>query len=372
VNPLACLVLATPLVPVQMDPSANEHPPGCVQVGADIAGRFQTTSPEVGVYRGFSLQRSRFESGLSLGGAGARVVWGGVRSGGADSYIGVAGESIVPQVQVAEATYRSAKLGVAVSMGLVDDPWVVTGNNAWDLRAIAPGVGEGAGWLERSDLGGLVAWTAPDAWATIAVVSSSGEGLDRRERNTGINTSGLLIARPLSSLGDPELLTLQAYLRDGSRGLGSVADHRTGLRVTHRSEWAAGGVSWLRADGVGGDADRTPVATSMFAQVTPPMAPALVYLRRDHIDEVPDVDNTDRETVFAGVGLELPVDADGRPPMRLIVGWSRTITDALVRAVPGAASEAELSALFVQLDFRGRATIDGVTVSPIPEAQVPR
>lgn len=365
-NPLACLVLTTPLVPTAMDWQADESPPACVQVGADVAGRFQSTSPELGAYRGFSLQRSRFETGLSTGGAGARVIWGSVRSGGQDSYIGVAGESLVPQVQVAEAHYRSARLGAAVSFGLVDDPWVITGNNAWDLRAVAPGVGEGAGWLERSDLGSTVAWTAPASWVTAAVVVTSGEGLARRERNTGQDTAGLVIVRPLSRVGDPELLTLQAYYRDGSRGLGRVVDHRTGLRLTHRSEWAAGGASWLKAEGVGGDGDRTPVATSVYAQVTPPMAPAVAYVRRDQIDEVPGSDNTDRETVFAGAGLELPTDTPGRPPMRLIVGWSRTITDAAVRTLPGAEAEAEVSALFVQLDFRGRATLDGVTVTPIP------
>ena len=340
VSSLACLVLTTPLIPVEMDRSAKELPPACVQVGADVAGRFQTLTPRVGVYEGFSLQRSRFESGLGLGGAGAREIWGGVRSGGQDSYIGVAGESIVPQVQVAEAHYRSTRLGLAVSMGLVDDPWVVTGNNAWDLRSVAPGLGEGAGWLERSDLGATLAWTSPEAWATVAVTSSSGEGLARRERNAGQNTSGLVIIRPLVGLGDAELLTVQGYYRDGSRGLGRIHDHRAGVRLTHRSAWAAGGAAWLKADGVGGDGDRQPVGTSVYGQFTPPTLPVLAYLRRDRIDEASELEKTDRRTVLAGVGLELPPEHDERPPMRLLVGWSRTSTDARLRTLPGAAAEA--------------------------------
>ncbi|HCH61319.1 MAG TPA: hypothetical protein DFR83_00845, partial [Deltaproteobacteria bacterium] len=93
-NPLTCLVLTTPIIPVQMDWEFEEARPACVQLGADVSGRFQATTPEVGIHEGFSLQRSRFESGLSLGGAGARMIWGGVRSGGQESYIGVAGESI--------------------------------------------------------------------------------------------------------------------------------------------------------------------------------------------------------------------------------------------------------------------------------------
>lgn len=365
-TPAACLVLTTPLVPAEMTWSAKKEGPACVQLGADIAGRFQQTTPEVGVDEAFSLARSRFEAGLTQDGAGARIVWGGVRSGGQDSYIGVAGESIVPQVQVAEAHYRSRKLGAAVSMGLVDDAWVVTGNNAWDLRAVAPGVGEAQGWLERSDLGATLAWTAPGSWVTTAFTLTSGEGLARRERNTGQDAAALLIARPLSSLADPELLTIQAYRRDGSRGFGRAPDHRTAARLTHRSEWAAGGLSWLKAEGVGGDGAREPVATSFFAQVTPPMAPAVVYLRRDKVNEVPDVDNTDRETFFAGAGLELPADTEGRPPMRFIVGGSRTITDAAVRSLSGAGAEAKTTALFIQLDFRARATLHDVTHTPIP------
>jgi hypothetical protein len=205
----------------------------------------------------------------------------------------------------------------------------------------------------------------------VAVVSSAGEGLSRRERNTGLNTSALVIARPLARLGNPERLTIQGYRREGSRGLGSAPDHRTGVRLTHRSAWAAGGLSWLQAEGVAGDGARTPVATSAYAQLTPPMVPALAYLRHDRINERPDTENTDRETVFAGIGLELPTQREGRPPMRLVAGWSRTVTDALVRSLAGAQAEAELNAVYVQLDFRARATLDGVSLAPLPERPIP-
>lgn len=365
-TPSSCLVLFTPLLPTAMKWDAKRQGPTCVQVGADVAGRFQQLTPDLGVDQAFSLTRSRFEVGLTDNGAGARVVWGGVRSGGQDSYIGVAGESIVPQLQVAEAQYASRKLGATLAMGLVDDAWVVTGNNAWDLRAVAPGVGEDQGWLERSDLGATLAWTSPGAWATVALTGTSGEGLSRRERNAGQDTSALLVVRPLSSVGDPELLTLQGWRRDGSRGLGSAPNHRSAARITHRSTWAAGGAEWLKAEGVGGDGARSPTATSVYAQVTPPMVPAIAYLRRDKVDEVPDVDNTDRETFFAGAGVELPVDHEGRAPARLLVGWQRTVTDAAVRTLAGAGAEAERSAIFIQLDFRGRATLDGVRLTPIP------
>jgi hypothetical protein len=101
------------------------------------------------------------------------------------------------------------------------------------------------------------------------------------------------------------------------------------------------------------------------------MAPVVAYLRRDHVDEVPSVEETNRRTVFAGAGVELPVDTQDRPPMRLLVGWSRSITDAHIRSLPGAGAEARVTGLFVQLDFRARATLDGVDISPIPEPQVP-
>ncbi len=362
-----CLALATPLLPAAMDRTAAPATGGCVQAGAEVAGRLLQSFPAGGIDRAFTLPRSRFELGLGRGGAGGRLILGGVRSGGEDSYIGVAGESIVPQVQVAEARYRATPLGLAVAFGLVDDPWVLTGNNAWDLRAVAPGLGEDNGWLDRSDLGATVGWTAPGAWATLAVTVSSGEGLARRERNNGQDTAGLLVVRPLAGVADgSDLLQVHAFYRDGSRGLGLAPDHRWGVRLGHRSPWAAGALEVLTATGVQGDGSRHPLGMSAFAQVTPPPVPAIAFARVDHVDEQPGTDATDHAVVRVGGGLELPPHAEGVAPMRLLVGWERATADAAVTGLAGAPSGTSASAIWVQLDLRVREQLGTTTRVPFP------
>lgn len=362
-----CLALATPLLPTAMDLDAAPAKGGCVQVGAEVAGRLVQTFPAGGIDRAFTLPRNRFELGLERGGTSGRLILGGVRSGGEDSYIGVAGESIVPQVQVAEARYRAQRLGLTVAFGLVDDPWVVTGNNSWDLRAVAPGLGEDNGWLERSDLGAVVAWTAPGSWATVAASMTSGEGLARRERNNGQDTSGLLVVRPLAGVEDGEaLLQVHAFYRDGSRGLGLAPDHRLGARLTHRSPWAAGGLEFLSATGVQADGSRNPRGVSAFAQVTPPPAPAVAFARLDRIDEEPGTDETNRSTLRLGGGLELPPHAKGVAPMRLLVAWEQASADPAVTGLAGAASGEKSSAVWVQLDLRLREQLGETERVPFP------
>lgn len=358
----ACMALAATLIPAA--PGDAERG-GCIGFGAEVAGRFTQRFPTGGVDRAFSLSRSRYDLGLSRDGAGARLVLAGVRSGGTDSYIGVAGESIVPQVQVAEARYRATHIGLTLAAGLVDDPWVSTSNGSWDLRATAPGVGEAEGWLERSDLGGTAAWTSPDRWVTVAGTITSGEGLARRERNNGQDSAGLLIVRPLAGLGDGAgLLEVQAYGREGSRGLGLARDHRAGARLTHRSAWVAGGVEALHAWGVQGDARRTPRALSGWAQVTPPPLPALAWTRLDHVDEVPGTPDTRVIRGSAGLGLGLPTDRAGSPPLRLLLGWERETRHAAVASIAGAMATTRTDALTLQLDLRAREGVETHAIRP--------
>jgi hypothetical protein len=358
----ACLALAATLLPAAPGPGAEG---GCIGFGAEVAGRFAQRLPTGGVDRAFSLSRSRYELGLDRDGAGARLVLAGVRSGGTDSYVGVAGESIVPQIQVAEARYRASTLGLTVAAGLVDDPWVTTANASWDLRSTGPGVGEAQGWLDRSDLGGAAAWTSRDQWVSVAATATSGEGLARRERNNGQDTAALVIVRPLASMGDgPGLLELHAYGREGSRGLGAARDHRAGARLTHRSPWAAGGVEWLQAWGVQGDARRAPRAVSGWAQLTPPPLPTLAWARLDHVDEQPGTPDTRAIRTSAGIGLGLPTNVEASPPVRVLVGWDRETRDAAVATLSGATSTTKTDALFIQLDLRARESVQTHATRP--------
>lgn len=113
----------------------------------EVAGEGRRTTPDDGPSRELRLARGLVElQSRPPGPASARLRLEPVRSGGESGYVGVAGESIVPRVQVAEAGLVAAPFGrVRVVAGLVDDPWVRTAEEAWDLPAVAAALPEGGG-----------------------------------------------------------------------------------------------------------------------------------------------------------------------------------------------------------------------------------
>jgi len=361
VNPLlACGALWTSLLP---DPMGGPPPGDCLAVGAEVAGRFERHWPDGGVDRALTMPRSRLALGIEQGEAGARFVLGTVRSGGDSSYIGVDGEALVPRVEVAEARVQVPRLGLLLSGGLVDDPWVVSSNLAWTHRASAPGFAEEHGWQDRSDIGGLAAWTAPDGWATVAFTSTTGEGLARRERNTGLDSSVLVLVRPLTASELPEALEVAFYGRDGSRGLGLAQNHRLGARLSSTVGPVQGAVEHLRALGVGGDSLREPRGTSAWLAAAPGL-PVVGFLRYDRLDESADFENDVTKVVRAGAGLPLPSDVD-RPTARLMLLAEQRTTDPAVTEVAGARSERQQMMLGLQLDVNLQGAVPLSPIDPL-------
>lgn len=342
-----CAALATVLA---VGPPSAPVDGGCLGLGVDAAGRFGQTWPAGGIDRQFTLPRARAALGVARQGAGARVVMGAVRSGGESGYIGVQGESIVPRVEVAEASYRHRPWGLAVAAGLVDDLWVVPNNTAWSLRSIAPGAAEARGWMARSDLGGVVAWTSPQAWVTAAGALTAGEGLSRRERNGDQDVTGSLVVRPLSGGAHPDALALSILGRDGSWGLGRVRDHRLGARITGAFPGVGLGVEALQAWGVQGDDTLEPWLLSGWAWARPEDFPLAGYGR---LDRVAWTEDTTEQTVGLGLGAGL---ADGLASVW--VGWEWQTWQAEARAIAGADALAETNALFLQLDVHLNEGID--------------
>lgn len=337
-----------PCSPVPFSEAAWVAPPSptsatCPWAEVEVAGRASLAIPDAGISRAFSLPRARIAGGLAYGSlAAARVEVTAVRSGGAAGYIGVDGEALVPEVQIAEARVAWPAWGLAGGAGVVDDPWVVSGDAAQGLRDVAPGFGEGAGWMDRSDVGAWIGWGAPRRLVSARVDLSAGEGARFRERNEGKNVAATVTIRPLQSTED---LAVTVYGRDGSRGLGLARDHRVGLRVSG----APGGWTWgaegLAAWGVGGDADRQPVAASVWF-LARPAGPLLVYGRLDLASEAlgePDAGST---AWFAGAGLDLGGDAR---PVRILVGYQGTRVDDGVAAVSGAADLEDADVVLLQV-----------------------
>ncbi|MFT5681983.1 MAG: hypothetical protein ACI8RZ_002901 [Myxococcota bacterium] len=312
--------------------------PTCLVLDLDVAGRLEQSWPDDGVSTALTLPRSRLELGLTSGQHRARVAAIAARTGGLGSSTGVSGEAIVPVLQIAEAAWIGPNLTIAA--GLIDDPWVVLGNDDWGLRAAAPSLGESVGWMDRSDLGISAAWGAPDSFVSAIATFTSGEGANFAERNNGKNTTAMLIARPVPDR--PELLTVSLMGRDGSRGLDSARDHRAGGRITAALPPVRLGGEVLTAWGVGGDIERTPVGLSTWAEGTLPLS-LTVFARFDQTTE--DVDESTTRILRGGVTW-------GAEPVDVILGVEHTDADDQAVTVAGAGAFEEQTTLYVLLHVR--------------------
>lgn len=314
----------------------------CGWVRLEMAGRAGLTLPDVGVSRSLSLPRAHVSGGIALGEvAAARVQVAAVRSGGETGYVGVDGEALVPEIQVAEARVAWTRVGLGAGAGAIDDPWVVTGDAAWGMRSVAPGFGELAGWFERADVGGWLAWGAPGGGLGVRVDLTSGEGIRERERNEGKDLAVTTTVRPLT---DHDALVVTAFGRDGSRGLGLARDHRLGVRAAaHLGAWDTG-LEGLAAWGVAGDAERHPVAGSAWL-VARPHGPFLTYARVDVGSEALGEAGAGTLGGFVGAGVALP---SPDRPVELLVGYEGTHVGARVAEIAGTDVD-DAHTVFVQL-----------------------
>ena len=365
-DPVTCLALATVLAPpaADLDTGVPLADPPCLALRVEGAGRMGAQWPDLLPSTYAELSRARTELGVGQGPVGARVALVAVRSAPEQGYVGIDGEAWVPTVQLAEGRARVDALGLGGSMGLVDDLWVATGNEAWGLRAVAPVLAEQQGWLPRSDLGGLAAWTSPGAWLTVAASVTSGEGASRRDRNDGFDSTGLLTLRPLAGAsagtgeGAPEL-ELQLMARDGSWGQAYVRDHRQGARL--RASWGPSvlGAELLAAQGVQGDGARAPRGWSAWLSAEPEALPLLSFFRLDGVAEDPGDERARSRGLWAGAGLRLPAGRLQRPAGRLLLVYHSESRGPRAAPLAGAGGLTELQQLFVQLDVDVLTTVWG-------------
>ena len=302
----------------------SEGAPSCLIIDIDLAGGIEQNWPEDGVSSLLTLPRSRVELGVTSQQYRGRIAVIGARSGGLGSSTGINGEAIVPELQIAEAAWLGPQLILAA--GLIDEPWVVTGNDDWRLRAAAPIFSEAVGWMERSDLGVSGAWSAPREVVTIIATVTTGEGARFAERNNGKNTTGMLIVRPLP--GQPERLTVSLLGRDGSRGLDSGRDHRAGARITTALEPVRLGLEALQTWGVDSDIDRTPLGLSTWAEAEMPWS-MTAFARLDH--SIEDRDDADSSSSTIHGGLTRSTGA-----MTIILGAEHTQRGDSATSVAGA------------------------------------
>ena len=148
-----------------------------------------------------------------------------VRSSGSGSYIGIDGESLVWQIQLAEMNYvwNAKDHQIRFNAGINEDFWVKTNNEIWGLREISWGVAERQLSQSRADTGMSILYNYKMIQAGVRM--SSGEGMRRFERNTGFNTEGIFAIHSSH-------LRLELYARDGSAGPSFAPNHRLGGRIS--------------------------------------------------------------------------------------------------------------------------------------------
>lgn len=338
----------TPLVPESLgaDPSAV----GCGRVAVRGAGRVFATTPAEGLARGVALVAPRLE--LTAGAPGdvsARIALVAEQTGGTAGYLAVAGEAWLPLAQVVEARWDWKQAGLAVAGGLVDDPWALWEHRTWMLRPVALGMAQRAAFIQRSDVGGWLGWTAPDGWLSANLSLQSGEGWRQRERNNGINTALQVIGRPL---GD-DRLEIMAFGREGSRGTLWAQDHRAGVSVVGGPTVVRFGASALFGWGLDADATRRPLGVSVWGRTHD--QPVVGWARVDHTREVRGDSGSGLTTLFAGAGPRLPPGGggSGTGPASLVLGGEAELPAD--QAGPTAGRARPSYTVFVQLTAQVQA-----------------
>lgn len=272
----------------------------CAAANVEVAGRGAIVIPDAALAQTIDLSRARVGLGAASGPFRARVRANATRSADADSYVGIAGEAWVPALD--HAALGAAGFGFSGELGLVPDPWVLAGNRAWGLDALAPTAAEALGLVAPSDAGLAARWTGLGGRLDVSGTLTTGEGANFRERNEGKDLAGALSVAPFANAS----LVATVYGRNGSRGLGYVPAHRVGARVAGEVARYGYGLEGMVAWGVGDDATRAPSVGSVWVHARP-LGPLLLTARADAWSE--DLDRADALAwrALGGAGVAVPV-----------------------------------------------------------------
>jgi hypothetical protein len=325
------------LPPYEARLSPQEAP--WLYLGASIAGSAGLWLPDPGIALNVGLARARLLTELGSGPATARLALRATRSGGEAGYLGLEGEAIVAEVETAEA--RLDGYGFAGAAGLIESAWVGQGEASWGLRSIAGDLGEELGWLDRSDMGAWLGWTAPERWFSARLELTAGEGARWSERNEGKNIGGIVLLRP--NREQPDAFTMAFFGRYGSSGIAQTRNHRVGFRIYGENQWFSASGEVLQSLGVDQDADRTPSAASFWIQARP-SGPLAMAARLDAADEnlTEAADHQLISTLLAGVAGE---------SWSLLLGWQHFQLGPKATPIAGAAATLQSNLFLINLDI---------------------
>ena len=321
-------LLAWPPAPILDDPVGLPDQ-ACIYAELDIAAQLAHERSPSTVSTPWSVPRSRLELGLSYDDLlSVRVA---TRLDGGAVELGLSATPPTPTIEIAEARVTVPPLGTALAAGLIDDPWVVSGERAWTYRPLAPVLAERQGWLGRSDLGGVVTFNAPRQAVEVHGRLTAGEGVTGREQTAGIDGDLTVVVRPFRfwSAPQPDLVVLAALFHRGRDPVADVNAHRYGLRVHTRIVPACNGIvgscgayvaglELLVAHGVNGAGGRSPLGTSLWAVVDANLG-LTATTRLDLISQ----EVGDQGSWLLAAGARHPVEGSERRVGHLVVGYQR-------------------------------------------------
>lgn len=342
------------LLPVVSASRSEVADGGCVLFDVDLAGRAFLQLPDLGTARGVALQRSRAELGLRTREVSARVALLFARSGGDTGYVGIAGESIVPILEIAEARWDPAHTGFALAAGLVDDLWVGFLEDRWGHSDSLVVLEVDRDLMVRADVGSWASWTAPGSVFSATASLTTGEGYQRRERNGGADVTGMIRVRPLADTA-PVGLELAAFGRDGSRGIEQARDHRVGAAAILTHRFLEAGADGVLGWGLRGDGLLLPAGASVWVGA-PAEAPVVAFGRVDVSTDDRRTPETTQTTFLVAGGPRLPFRSGPRPAA-LTVGWEGRRWGPAAAPIAGADLLLGADLLFVQLSVRVRGSV---------------
>ena len=282
----------------------------CAEVFGIVSTRALYQQPNQGLYKGIQMTQSRLGIRMLGSKTMVRFAMNGVRSAGQSSYMGIDGESLLWQIQLAEMNYilQHDEHQLRFSSGINEDFWVKRNNETWQLREIAWGIAEQQKSQSRSDTGLSLLYS--HTWIQAGIRISSGEGMRRYERNTGLNTEGLFSVVTSA-------IQFDIYAREGSMGPSFSKNHRLGSRLLYTFKDMKVGMEVIKNYGIDGDGTRSPLYGSFFSSYQPSHKTIWAYGRWDMLRE--NVDATG-QNIYLGIGI--PLDSDmSSISSRLWLGW---------------------------------------------------
>jgi hypothetical protein len=281
------------------------------------------------------------------------------RSAGPGSLYGVLGNAAVLRLvrgwagaQVAGGAWRAG-----IRAGLVADPWLDAIQADNDLRPLLQPLGELTGALDLADLGAAVKLRWRDRVEVSGQVHN-GEGLNQPELNRGYDST--LVARALVFadrwLGQPVGLTLAAMVRDGSRGVAYVRDHRTAWAIVARLPHMTAGAEGLRAHGLDQDPARQAAGTAIWARAGAAFDDGCLYAgiyaswnqwNRDQL-----LQDGGESWLRAGVHADWVGAPESNGRLRAAVGWQGRRVGAQTPAAPGQLAPSDEDDMVLQLSWQ--------------------